>query len=57
MVISVISVAVVVVVVVILLVRLSLAVFFVLHTSVLEPDFNLPFGKVQVTRQFPSFLF
>lgn len=44
------------VVVVLLLGRLSLAVLLVLHTPILEPDFHLTFGKIEVPSKFPALL-
>ena len=36
-----------------LVVRCALRVLFALHPPILEPDLDLPFGQVQVSRQFP----
>lgn len=45
-------------IVIILLLRdLPLGVFFVFHPPVLEPNFHLAFREVQISRQFPPFLF
>ena len=38
------------------LVLLSLAVFFALHTTILEPDFDLTLCQIEVSRQFPALL-
>ena len=44
------------VVVVLRRVLLSLAVLFALHTTILEPDFDLALRQVEVSRQFPALL-
>ncbi len=38
-------------------VLLPLAVLLVLHAPVLEPNFHLALRQVQISRQFPAFLF
>lgn len=35
---------------------LPLRILLIFHPSVLEPYFDLPFGEVQISREFPSFL-
>lgn len=55
-VISVISAA-AVIVIVILLLGLALAIFLVLHPTVLKPDLDLALGQIQVARELPSLLF
>lgn len=44
-------------VVVILLLSLPLTILFVLHSSVLKPNFDLALGQIQIARELPSFLF
>lgn len=44
------------VVVVLLLRRLPLGVFLILHPPVLEPNFHLSLGQVQVSRELPTLL-
>ena len=39
------------------LVLLSLAVLFALHSTILEPDLDLALRQVEVSCQFPTFLF
>lgn len=36
---------------------LPLAVFLVLHPSILKPYLDLTFRQIQIARQFPAFLF
>ena len=45
------------IVVVLRLVLLSLAVLFALHSTILEPDLDLALRQVEVSCQFPTFLF
>lgn len=47
----------VVVVILRLLGLLPLAVLLILHPSVLKPNFDLPFGQVEVPGQLPPLLF
>ena len=44
------------IVVILRLVLLSLAVLFTLHTTILEPDFDLTLCQIEVSRQFPALL-
>lgn len=45
-----------IVVIIILLLGLPLAVFLVLHPTVLKPDLDLALGQIQITRELPSLL-
>lgn len=40
-----------------LLRRLSLAIFFILHSTILKPNFHLPLRQIKVTSELPSLLF
>lgn len=39
-----------------LLCSLSLAIFLVFHSTILEPYFDLSFSEIEVTRQLPALL-